>query len=431
MYKTALLFAFALGLLTTNIGVMGQGVTNDTEKNEESLEFFVGTWNQTIEWAELAKKPIFVYIHTAYNSQCKTMVNKIFASPSCIDYFGLNFVCLKMNMNSAEGMELIKKYELKTNQPNYLFFTQEGDFIFKDGGEKTENELIEISEKAINKQEAEAEVNVMQASAIYQTFFDLKFEYETTQDKKPELLFKYAYELKKFNEDFLDVAKQYIESEVKTNIKNKKNMQFVIDFIDDINSPAFNLLINNKKDFIEAFDSETITEAVKTAIVKTVENAADKKDKAMFDKALNWAIKANLKDATKFSFELKNMYYKVVQDWETLTRITHEYIIGNTIKDDVLLNKSAWLFALYAKDKTFIADASAWAKKATELEPSNFDYIAIYAATLYKLDKKDKALDEIKRAIQQARWQGKTYKHILKLQTAMESNKPVPNDIFE
>ena len=265
-------------------GVYAQNGTQ--QKGNEGIQFFVGSWPQVLEMAELMKKPIFVYIYTSYSPECRKMEKSVFTSTNIKSFHQDNYVNSKVLLNSAEGNDFRERFKLShrpSEYPAILYFTVDGKLNDVYYGGKNNQELLSLSEKALTTHQTTM-VSQTSIPSIYTKYLDYQLQYRNGADS-PDFLYDYAYELKKFNDPYQHIVDEYLSAT--TNLTTVKNLEFVYDFADDINSRAFNILVENKHYFKGLYDVDKINNRIKKAIRTSVITAATTHSQSEFKQALD------------------------------------------------------------------------------------------------------------------------------------------------
>ena len=424
-------FNFFLGgviltLLLTLHGVYAQNGTQNN-KGSEGIQFFVGSWPQVLEMAELMKKPIFVYIYTSYSPECRKMEKSVFTDSRTKSFHQDNYVNAKVLLNSAEGNAFRERFKLShrpSEYPAVLYFTVDGKLNNVYYGGKSQQELLSLSEKAVTTHQTTV-VSQTSIPSIYTKYLDYQLQYRNG-NTHPDFLYEYAYELKKFNDPYRHIVDEYLTAT--TNLTSIKNLEFVYDFADDIHSQAFDILVNKKQHFKGLYDSDKINNRIKKAIRTSVITAATTNNKSEFSDALNTISQTNLQNAKSFEVDMMALYYEKTDNWKDYISVISKHIETTSQEDAASLNQAAWKFAAHIDDSQALENALDWAKTAADMK-AEYEYTETYAALLYKVGKKSKALKEGEKAIEQARKQGLDYSTTLRLMEIMRTDQPLPADL--
>lgn len=113
------------------------------DKKTAGINFFTGTWQQTIDKAKAEKKTIFLDAYASWCGPCKLMSRKTFTSKEVGKFYNKNFINVKIDMEKGEGIALAKKYPI-TAYPTLLFINAEGEVIAKTIGYYRSDDFLKL-----------------------------------------------------------------------------------------------------------------------------------------------------------------------------------------------------------------------------------------------------------------------------------------------
>lgn len=112
------------------------------------IEFFHGNFAEAKAIAKSQNKLIFVDAYTTWCGPCRLMASQTFTQPSVGEYFNKNFVNLKMDMESGEGVAFGSQYKVMA-YPTLLFLDHTGAVKGRALGAKPAAELINVGKDAL------------------------------------------------------------------------------------------------------------------------------------------------------------------------------------------------------------------------------------------------------------------------------------------
>ncbi len=397
---------------------------------QQGIQFFVGTWDQVLEMAEVRKKPIFVHMYTNYTPACRKMEKEIFKDYRSVNLYNTEFINHKINLHTKEGMKFKERFNLPntTSQfPVLLYFDQTGSLLMKKLGEKSVNEFLDIGNQIIHASDGQKNKTIAQP---YMNYIIYKASYEEGE-RKPNFLHEYAYQAKKFNDNYLPMVNEYIAQLSDEKLFTQKNAQFICDFSDDIHARPFEILLNNKHRFISVLGREIVENKMKEAIRTAVVNSAmaQESEPQNFQYALRTVTKCNLSDASEYTFLMELLYAKKLRNWGSYRALAYNYLENNTIENANVMNEIAWQFAIHASDKDKLELALEWTTTIIEAKPKTFSYLETQAALLYRLNKRSKAIKIAEKAIDLAKQRGINYKSTLNLLKAINTDTVIPQNL--
>lgn len=125
---------------------------NDTEitlTNNYGIQFNHDSWAEIVKKAKAENKLIFVDFYTQWCGPCYNMAKTVFTQPNVGAFYNKNFVCAKIDTENGEGIELAKKYKVRSF-PTYVFIdpaTEEAVHISK--SRQTDQQFIYTGESAM------------------------------------------------------------------------------------------------------------------------------------------------------------------------------------------------------------------------------------------------------------------------------------------
>jgi thioredoxin-related protein len=352
-----------------------------------SIIFEQTSFKEIKEKALKENKLIFIDAYTTWCGPCKQMSKNIFTNDSVADYYNKNFVNAKIDMEKGEGIELAKQYDVRC-YPNLLFVDGNGNLVHRTAGSMSVNEFVALAEET----------------------------------KNPEKCFSYYaknYESNKANADYLkkyievregtcldvdNLVADYFSLQKQVELFNKENWQMIQQHTNSMTTNEYSFLIANKQKYDELYTAKSVNEKLDDihrnslfSIVKT-KPLDEKYYQDIKSKILS--IKTEGSNLVVFDADLRLARKK--EDWNTFAKLAVENI-DKFYKDDVnTLNSIAWDFYEKVENKNALSKAEEWAMRACEIE-SSYANLDTYAAVLYKLEKKQQALDVANKAIDVAK----------------------------
>ncbi len=149
MTKSILISCVLLLGITLNFKLKSSTEPNPTTETS-GIIFFHGTLVEAKAKANKENKLLFIDCFTTWCGPCKSMSKKIFTQKEVGDYYNKNFICLKMDMELAEGMSVQEKYGVEA-YPTYLFIDSKGNIKHRDLGYIDAKKFIEVGKSALLK----------------------------------------------------------------------------------------------------------------------------------------------------------------------------------------------------------------------------------------------------------------------------------------
>jgi len=329
----------------------------------QGIKFEETPFKNLLEKAKKENKLVFLDAYTTWCGPCKLMAKNIFPQQEVGEYFNASFVNAKIDMEKGEGLEIAKKYGVKS-YPTYLFINGDGEEVHRSLGYTPEaKDFIVIAKDANDPNK--------RLSTLKQ-----KFE---KGDTNPELL-KNLAGLTIYNDpQFATKVLEKYFPQVK--MLTQEDVQMLLTAAQNPDSPMYTMFKERKADIIKVFPEANY-------------NAFDKNVKvsALFKKSYNaekktWDDQYFLTEAQKFLS--KEEAEKTLQrakmgraarakDFKTYEKLALEVYKDYQTLSSGELNEIAWNFFENVDSKAGLQTAVKWAQESVKKEESyaNTDTLA-------------------------------------------------------
>ncbi len=135
----ALLFLLTVSVLTSNLA----------NAQTKTIKFESGTWEEIKAKSIKENKLIFLDAYATWCGPCKWMTKNVFTNDSVADYFNANFINVKIDMETGEGIDIARQYNINV-YPSLLFIDGQGNVIHRATGTHHPQPLIELAKYAQN-----------------------------------------------------------------------------------------------------------------------------------------------------------------------------------------------------------------------------------------------------------------------------------------
>ncbi|MEE9372133.1 MAG: thioredoxin family protein [Saprospiraceae bacterium] len=327
---------------TTFSSVEGKGIKFHNDILEEALAM-----------AKAEGKYVFIDTYAPWCAPCKRM-NKVFADPSVSDLYNDKFINVKINMDGVLGKEMLVKYEVVW-LPTLLILDHEGNVKYKIDKEAKANDLIQMANNALDPNfrfynrpsfssspvtntRAKKIVNKSSLPPIAKPYEKeiilgvkdipskperILFVYdEDAKSKHPDILYHEAYlHMQLLNPKMSESASKYLKTQ--KDWTTEKNIKFIFDFVDNVNSPFFKFFIDNLPFFYRHIGEEKTMKDLQIMVYMRLYNGYPRPK-------IKEAIKLYGYITHEGSIEKAHRYYmqrlKLEQNWEEFVHHCDAYL---------------------------------------------------------------------------------------------------------
>jgi thioredoxin-related protein len=399
-------------------------------------------WTKNVSWSEVKQKAlkenkyIFLDCYTTWCGPCKAMDKHVFTNDTVGAYFNNHFISVKVQMDKTRNDEtsiqqwygtadtLSKRYKVAAF-PTYIFLSPDGHIVHKEIGYKPVQEFVKAAETALEPGKVYND-----PFAEYDNLVD---QYRKGQ-KNYDRMLHMIEQAEKIND--LQLANQ-LREEYKIYLLNsnaevwcrKENISFISSFVsseskffeifypdgkktdETMGYPGYSAKVVDRviqREIFHQFGIKSVdlgkmwdlgnadlSETNWDAIYRTIKDRFNKEyaERNILTAKLNWYLDHdNYKRAAESYFEKLNKYgIDTIQMFPNST----------TPVDHMITNGFAWQVFLHLDDKKLIKEAIKWMQNLI-ISDINGGYIDTYANLLYKLGKRNQAIEWQQKAIQLA-----------------------------
>lgn len=125
-------------------------IMEQSENVETGIHFLHDSWAELVKKAKSENKLIFIDFYTQWCGPCMNMATTVFTLPQVGDFYNKNFICAKIDAENGEGIELAKKYGVRS-YPTYAFVDPTTEqMIHRSGSRQTPEQFIYTGKSAID-----------------------------------------------------------------------------------------------------------------------------------------------------------------------------------------------------------------------------------------------------------------------------------------
>ncbi len=369
----------------------------------QGIEFFQGTWDQTLAEAKAENKLIFVDAYAVWCGPCKKMSKNVFPQKQVGEYYNTHFVNVKLDMERGEGLKFKKKYPVRAF-PTFFYISPAGEIVLSVTGYRQPNDFVEIGRKAIERYDPSAELA-------------LKYE---QGERAPEIVLAYISGLNKAKKSSLAVANEYLRSQ--ENLSSAENLAIILEATTEADSRIFDHLIKYRDELNKLKTKPIVDARIAAACQKTAEKAFEFEMQDLLIEAQSKMHQHLPAAATMFEHHSNIQYACLIKDEKLFTKSSKSYLTGKNKNNPQKLNEIAnSVIDHFNQNSTLLSYAEKLAKKATSIE-GNSGYYLTHAKLLHVQGKSAKALEMVDMIIKMATDKNEPIRAILQFKQELENS---------
>lgn len=294
------------------------------------------TMEQAAAKAKAEKKLIFVDCYTQWCGPCKKMARDVFTQPEVGEYMNSRFINLKLDMESAYGAPLAKKWQV-TAYPTFIIFNSDAKEIGRFmGGSGADQFIKRVSEKSKDNGSNALEQrwnNGERDEAFLKEFLaSLNATYKRDQANQ--------------------VAEALLKGKENTFARNKELANIFMSNINNPFAPCFIRTVQQPQDLKATVGDMPVEMKIKSVLngytsqLLVTENGKTVLDKQHFNEYVALLKKLNLKDAEHYRLNVLIIAADKGKDYTTYTNLIKEYLATPGLEaDDMTLARWVKPFA--------------------------------------------------------------------------------------
>jgi thiol-disulfide isomerase/thioredoxin len=338
----------------------------------QGMDFFHGTWEETLAEAQKRGVVIFVDAYTTWCGPCKRMAAQVFPLKEVGDFYNANFVNTKIDMESKAGTQFKRKYPVRS-YPTFLFIAPDGEVVLQAIGAKPAEQFIALGEEALKKYDG---------SAKYQVLYD-------EGDKSYETVYNLVQALNKADKSSLRVANDYLKTQ--DNLGTPDNLRLILEAFTQVDSKMYEYVLTYQKDIIKLVGEDAVNDRIRAAARKTASRATEYQSKALLGESITAMEKHLPKEADVFEMEASMQFAASVYDAETYFRHAKQYLRKTSDDDATRLHEMAQtIIKQFGEHDELLDLGEKAAKMAVDLKDIE-RYNVTYATVVYLRGDKERA----------------------------------------
>lgn len=358
----------------------------------QKIEFRDISFKEGLQAAADEGKPVFIDCFTTWCGPCKWMSANIFTDASVAEYYNENYICLKIDMEKGEGLDIAKNYKIRA-YPTLLYLDDQGErLLVKVGASREPQGYVDAGEQAKDPQR-----NLPYLVANVEDNFE-----------DPEFMLDYFNTASMANMVGEGMVDRYFEQFEVEQWTEEMNWNIIRSAADDINTATFKKLVANieiiaasRPDDGQAYIEQTLYYGLANMLYR----ARTEEAQARFEALKGEYLTEEFAGAGKMNFRLGLIAAQKNEDYEAYADLAMGNVKQYIWDDANELNSVSWSVYEKVKNKAAQRAALEWAARAVELDPQH-QILDTYAHLLEVNLQKEKALEVEIQALEKAQAEG-------------------------
>lgn len=355
------------------------------------------SWKEILAKAKAENKYIFMDCFTTWCGPCKYMSASIFPLKEVGDFINDKFISVAVQLDTTDkdndavkswyqgGHDIAEKYKIRA-YPTYLVFDADGKPVHRFVGSSPAEEFLAKIKISLNPETQ---------------YFSLLDEYRNGKKDSAFLLIaaKAAYDAYDI-ETAKTITDEYLSTQ--TNLYTKLNLILLTQFTKTSLDRGFDIMLNHADRVDSILGAGSAASVIDPIIMREeVYTRFPKEPNAKPDwvKITNEVSKKYPVQAAEIVAKTKVALYQRSGDWNNYRIAIVDYMnkFGQKLTPDEL-NNYAWTVFQNCPDMKCVAEALEWSKRSFEGNNTP-GFMDTYANILYKLGRKDEAIEWEKKAM--------------------------------
>ncbi len=362
------LFTFLIASATA-LSIFGQGI-----------DFFHGTWEETLAEAQKRGVLIFVDAYTTWCGPCKRMAAQIFPLKDVGDFYNVNFVNVQIDMESEAGKKFQWKHPVHS-YPTFFYISPDGDVVLQTVGGRPGDQFIATGEEALKKYDG---------SAKYQAMYD-------GGDHSYETVYNLIVALNKSGKSSLRIANDYLKTQ--SDLRTPDNLKLILEAFTQVDSKIYEYVQDYEKDLVKLEGQQDFDAHLRNSAQKTAERAVEYESESLLNEAIAAMQKHLPGEADLFAIKSSMDYAVATKDADRYLKNAKQFV-KKTSGDDAerLHGMAATIAEKFPENKDLLQLGEKAAKRSVELKDDP-KYTITYATLVYLQGDKDRAISVLDEAI--------------------------------
>ncbi len=332
------------------------------------------TYNQAIEKAAKENKLVFLHGYATWCHFCEFMKDSVYPDRAVGDFFNKNFICIQMDMEK-DGRELLQKLHA-SSFPQLIFTDGTGTIVHRVAGQKLKDAFIQLGKDALDP--------------LKQTHtYEVKYKNRTMTDDEAMVYFR---QLAQAAVEYQPVVDNYLMRVPDSAFTSVSTWRIINEFLREVDMPSMARFLKMRKEFVKKYTADSVDNRIINNYNASAMMLIQKLDTNGYNSLIQKLKASDLDLKDKIAAYAEMNKYRVRSQWPAYMDLAPAFVATYCKDDFRRTNEIAYNVYERAQNNDIIKIAEGWMADITK-KSDNFRYYHTYACLLYKLGKKDLALE--------------------------------------
>ncbi len=345
--------------------------------NAQKQTLFVDKDYQSIlNQSKKENKPIALMFYASWCVHCNKMKNEVFTDKKVIKFYNSNFLCVAVNVESNEGVDLKKHFENKfkvKSFPTFSFLDGEENILNCISGELKVDDFITEGKNAL----------------LPENHFNNLFSLFNKDTSNAYNCIKYIIAIRKAGLDATEITKRYLKTMPEKEWFTENTWKIMSNGINKIDTYEINFINIHKEEFSKVASPTRVEKKLIYVANENLKPLIDLNDTINYYKLKPFAESFKIRKVDSLLFKFDLQLYGTNKNWKLYKSTAKNSVEKFAWKDSNTLVDICSVYLESIKDRTALAEAINWSKQALNLGESLDKYILISKLYLKVNDKKN------------------------------------------
>lgn len=322
--------------------------------------------------SKVEKKPIVLMLYATWCAHCNKMKNEIFTDADVINYYSKNFICVSVDAESQNGIDLKNRFKSKFKvkfYPTFAFLDSDENVLNCISGESKKEDFLNEAKNTL--------ISEKQFTTLKSTYFN--------DVSNAENCLKYITAVRKCGLDATEITEKYLQTKTENDWFTEQNWKIIANGINTIDSYEIKFVNLHKDEFAKVSSPIRVEKKLVFVTSDNLKPLVDLNDTINYYKLKPIAASFKIRKVDSLLFKYDLQLYENNKNWKSYKATAKNAIEKFAWKDSNTLVEVATFYLNFITDKSSLDDAINWTKQALTLGESLDKYTLL--SKLYLVEK--------------------------------------------